>query len=75
MIRVTSNRSLQTTLDIRPGTTIMIGGAVSEEKSNMVQKVPVLGDIPLIGALFRSKNDTETTRDLKILLQVELISG
>ncbi|WP_077459056.1 type II secretion system protein GspD [Salinivibrio kushneri] len=69
---VTSNRSLQTTLDIRPGTTIMIGGAVSEEKSNMVQKVPVLGDIPLIGALFRSKNDTETTRDLKILLHVEL---
>lgn len=44
----------QMTLRIKKGVTVVIGGLVQEERSSVTKKVPVLGDVPLLGSVFRS---------------------
>jgi len=56
----TSKRSTKTTVVARDQQTIVIGGLMSDRASETVTKVPILGDIPVIGFFFRS-----TTKDLK----------
>lgn len=55
---VVETRRTETTLRVRDGQTIIIGGLRKSEPSVVESKVPILGDIPLIGALFR-KIDTD----------------
>ena len=56
----TSKRSTKTTIVARDQQTVVIGGLMSDRASETVTKVPILGDIPVIGFFFRS-----TSRDLK----------
>ena len=56
----TSKRSTKTTVVARDQQTVVIGGLMSDRASETVTKVPILGDIPIIGFFFRSK-----TTDLK----------
>ena len=57
-----ATRSVKTTVLAKSGETIIIGGLINEEVSETVQKVPLLGDIPLLGHLFKStKSSTEKT--------------
>ncbi|MGB8295136.1 MAG: type II secretion system secretin GspD, partial [Polyangia bacterium] len=56
----TSKRSTKTTVVARDQQTIVIGGLMSDRASETITKVPILGDIPVIGFFFRS-----TTKDLK----------
>jgi general secretion pathway protein D len=56
----TSKRSTKTTVVARDQQTVVIGGLMSDRASETVTKVPILGDIPVIGFFFRS-----TTKDLK----------
>jgi type II secretory pathway component GspD/PulD (secretin) len=52
---VVSARTAKTVVYLEPGQTLVIGGLTNERNRERVQKVPVLGDIPLLGLLFRSK--------------------
>lgn len=56
------NRSIKTTLAVKSGETVLLGGLISTNKSKGAQKIPLLGDIPLLGWLFKteSKGDTKT---------------
>ena len=45
---------METMLSIRPGEFLVLGGLIQREESQNVQKIPILGDIPILGALFRS---------------------
>jgi general secretion pathway protein D len=63
----TSERNAQTVVLAKDQSTIVIGGLMRDRKVETVQKVPFLGDIPLIGALFR-KNTTITTKQNLILM-------
>ncbi len=55
-------RSAETTLSLRDGETVVIGGLIQDEDRKSVQKVPGLGDIPVLGEIFRSTTlDTVTT--------------
>ena len=51
-----NRRDFSTTVRVKDGETVVLGGLMRNEKSTSEQKVPILGDIPLLGALFRDKS-------------------
>ncbi len=53
---------------IREGERLVIGGITRIERRDNVRKVPVLGDIPILGALFRIREDFEQGRELVVFL-------
>jgi type II secretory pathway component GspD/PulD (secretin) len=59
-------RTTRTTVRVKDGETILLAGLLSEEKSKVVDKVPILGDIPLLGLLFRHTNDRVIKKNLII---------
>lgn len=61
-------RMSTTTIRIRDGETVIIGGLLGVESSKTIVRVPFLGDIPFIGSLFRHK--AETTRKTDLIIQV-----
>ena len=59
---------------IKDGETLVIGGLISEEEQKTVGKVPVLGDIPLIGTLFRSTSSEKKKNEMVIMITRKLIT-
>jgi type II secretory pathway component GspD/PulD (secretin) len=57
-----TNRESTTTVTVREGQTLVIGGLRQQEMSQVITKVPILGDLPLIGVLFKNtKKDTKNS--------------
>lgn len=69
-----ATRSVRTNVTIFDGATVVIGGLVREEVRTVSDKVPVLGDIPLLGRMFRSEGETMQKRNLLIFVTANLIS-
>lgn len=69
-----STRRANTTMHVRDGETIIIGGLGQNETITTHTKVPLLGDLPLIGSAFRSRNDQTTTTDLVIFVTPHILS-
>ncbi|HUU90759.1 MAG TPA: type II secretion system secretin GspD [Phycisphaerae bacterium] len=65
---VYAKRSAQTEVAIRDGQTIVIGGLMEDRINDTVRKVPILGDIPLLGALFQRIVKTKVKTELLIFL-------
>jgi type IV pilus assembly protein PilQ len=63
---VVSTRQATTTVRLKDGDTVIIGGLLLEEETKGVTKVPLLGDIPLLGLLFQHQNTTHDKLDLII---------
>ena len=63
-----SRREVRTYVRVANNTPFIIGGLIAKDKQSTVDKVPLLGDIPLLGALFRSKKDTAVKREVIIVL-------
>ena len=61
-----SVRDISTRVTLRDGATLMMGGLTREEVKKVTDKVPILGDLPLLGRLFRSKGQTTRKRNLLI---------
>ncbi len=59
---------------IKDGETLVIGGMIQEEDSKVVQKIPVLGDLPIIGAAFRSTTSKKSKSELVIMLTPKIIN-
>ncbi len=74
-IPVVETSQAETTVIIRDGSTIVIGGLIKDEKIKSTRKIPGLGDIPLLGSVFRSQDDTKTKTELVIFLTPRLITG
>ena len=55
-------------LKIKNGETVMIGGLLRNSTKNSISKLPILGDIPLVGAAFRHKEQTVSERELIIFI-------
>jgi type II secretory pathway component GspD/PulD (secretin) len=68
-------RSVRTTMRTRAGETIVIGGLRERSRYRMRRKVPILGDLPLIGGLFRSKAKTVTAADLVFFVTPRVLAG
>ena len=66
-------RSAKSILKIKSGDTVIIGGLVREEITDVLTKVPVLGDLPIIGKLFRHTNLTSSERELVIFITPHIL--
>ncbi len=70
---ITNRRSVQTTVLADNGQVITLGGLITDDRQAGDSKVPVLGDLPGVGALFRSRRDTQTRRTLFIFLRPTIL--
>ena len=64
----TSTRQLSTTVLVEDGQTLVLGGLIDDQLTDTVEKVPLLGDIPILGNLFRFKSVQKSKRNLMIFL-------
>ena len=62
-----SKREIKTTVMADDGGTVVLGGLIDEDVQESVQKVPLLGDLPIIGHLFKSTSNTKRKRNLMVL--------
>ncbi len=74
-IPVVETSQAETTVAVKDGVTIVIGGLMKDEKIKTVKKVPLLGDIPAIGAAFRNTDNSLKKTELVIFLTPRIISG
>ena len=70
---VFDSRKISTSVSIYDGATVVLGGLVREDIQKVNDKVPVLGDVPLVGRLFRSKVDQNIKRNLVIFVTARLL--
>ncbi len=66
---------IETQVLVNNGETIVLGGIFKEELIDDVKKVPLLGDVPLIGKLFRSKSESRVKQELLIFITPKLIEN
>ncbi len=72
---VVTRRRAKTVVGIKDGETIMIGGLLREQHRQVIDKVPVAGDIPGIGAAFRTVNDSTERQEVVLLITVHLVDS
>jgi type II secretory pathway component GspD/PulD (secretin) len=72
---VTVKRQISTVVSAKEGETIAIGGLRVEQEEIGVSKIPILGDIPLLGLLFRQESSKTVSRNLAIFLRPTLVSS
>lgn len=70
---ITNKRSIKTTILADDGQTIVLGGLVQDDVKKSVSKVPLLGDIPGLGVLFRATSDSRVKRNLLVFLQPTIV--
>lgn len=70
---VVNSRATSTVVTLKDGETLVVGGLISTRKDKTVQKTPLLGDIPGIGALFRQTTRTQSKNEVVILLTPRII--
>ena len=64
---------LSTRVAVKSGQTVVMGGVLERERSTFVESVPVLGDIPILGALFRRRTESDTPRYLLIFVTATIV--
>ena len=69
------SRKADTHVQMQPGMTMAIGGLISSEESKSVSKIPLLGDIPILGQFFRNTSKTRERKEIIILLTPMLVSS
>ncbi len=68
-------RRAETTIELASGSTIAIAGLLNERARGIAQKVPALGDVPILGALFSSVEYQKEMTELVVLVTPELVSA
>jgi hypothetical protein len=71
---ITSEREMENVAVVDDNQTIVIGGLIGKTATKVETKIPILGDIPLIGALFRGTRNTERKTNLLIFLTPHVIN-
>jgi general secretion pathway protein D len=70
---VTTTRSINTTVLVEDGEIVVLGGLIRDDSQTTEQKVPLLGDLPLVGTLFRNTRTTNTKNNLMVFLKPSII--
>ncbi|MFI8744081.1 type II secretion system secretin GspD [Pseudomonas sp. NPDC077186] len=70
---VTNKRSIKSTILADDGQVIVLGGLIQDDVTEAVSKVPLLGDIPLLGGLFRSTRESHIKRNLMVFLRPTVV--
>jgi general secretion pathway protein D len=68
-----ARRSLRTEVTIKDGETLVVGGVIEDNVTQRKDKVPLLGDIPLIGRLFQSRSQSSNKKNLLIFVTPRLV--
>ena len=71
--RTTTKRSAKTSVVVKDKETVVIGGLIQDSEEEVVNKVPLLGDIPLLGWLFKTKSKVRKKTNLMILLTPHIV--
>jgi general secretion pathway protein D len=71
----TNQRKLKTAVVVHDGETAVLGGLQKEADSETIEKIPLLGDIPLLGRLFQTRTKARVKQDLLIILTPYIIRG
>lgn len=69
----TRKRSIKTSVLVDDGGILILGGLIADEVSDTESKVPLLGDIPLIGFLFRTESTTKNKQNLMVFLRPTIL--
>ncbi|MHA7834031.1 MAG: type IV pilus secretin PilQ, partial [Algiphilus sp.] len=69
-----ATREVSTRVLVRTGETLVLGGAYQSEKTENVFKVPLLGDIPIIGRLFRRESNMRSQRELLVFVTPKILA-
>lgn len=70
---ITNTRAIRTTILADDGETLVLGGLIQDDITESEQKVPILGDIPVVGRLFKSKTRTNIKSNLLVFLRPRII--
>ncbi len=70
---ITNRRSIQTTVLADNGDTIVLGGLISDDRTQVKSQVPVLGDVPVLGNLFKSRSTEQVKRTLFVFLRPTIL--
>ncbi|HWT14577.1 MAG TPA: type II secretion system protein GspD, partial [Patescibacteria group bacterium] len=70
---ITNNREISTSVLVKDGGMLVLGGLTTHETSESISKVPALGDIPLLGNLFKFRKNTMIKRNLMIFLRPRIL--
>ena len=70
---VTNKRSIKTVVMVDDHQLVVLGGLLDDTLTENVQKVPLLGDLPLLGNLFKSRRSTKVKRNLMVFIQPSII--
>jgi type II secretory pathway component GspD/PulD (secretin) len=74
-VPIVTTSEAETSVVIKDGVTIIIGGLKQESRKKTTKRLPILGDIPLLGYFFGNTSDELSKKDLVILLTPHIISG
>jgi general secretion pathway protein D len=69
----TNKRSIKTTVLVEDGQTLVLGGLIDDQINDTREKVPFLGDIPLLGSLFRYRTTRKNKRNLMVFLHPTIL--
>jgi len=72
---ITQRRALTSTVLVRDGNVVMLGGLLEDTSTSQSQRVPTISEIPVVGALFRGKNAREDQRILLVMLRPRVVSN
>jgi MSHA biogenesis protein MshL len=75
LIPIIDTSEVQTTVSVKDGVTIIIGGLIKDQLINNRTKVPVLGDIPFLGKAFNTENRNMQKTEIVIFLTPHIING
>ncbi len=70
---IIERRRANTTVTVRDGETVVIGGLINDRYERSDRKIPILGDIPIIGLAFRQKTETTAKTELLIVLRPHVV--
>ena len=71
----TNEQMIATSVDVQSGETVVLGGLLEQTKSNEVRKIPLLGDLPIIGFLFRRTIKSYEPKNLLIFVTARIINS
>ncbi len=72
-IPIVETSETETTVLLKDGSTLIIGGLIKEEKTKNINQIPILGDIPLLGHLFKNPVEEKSKTELAIFLTCHII--
>jgi type II secretory pathway component GspD/PulD (secretin) len=70
-----TSRNLSTTIVVSSGDTVVLGGLIKESRTKTKTKVPILGDVPLLGVFFKKNSDNIERKNLLIFVTAKILSA